>query len=501
MSHAIRMAVAIVALISVPLKTVAGPLRAGVGKVEITDRAAGPVHDPSFVRALVVKDDKSVAVIIAVDVVAVAEIGRLRNGYLESVRGRLERELGIAPGNVIVNASHCHSIVRADTDALTVEAVKKAWNGLVPVTVGCGSASETRISENRRLKLKDGSETDMRRSYSMPRDEDVAAVGPIDPQVGLFRLDREDGTPLGLVYNFACHPILNPPRVGNTADFSGYASSVIEECLGDGAVALFLQGCGGDINPIGYKDVYRPPSAETLGIMLGLTAFRAAKTIATKSDAELRVIHETLSLPRGADFERRIAAIEAERIRTMDSLKPTDINFKTFVPLYLQQKISSDFPGYYSQGYLHEKSQGRTELAGLDATNRASVEAYVANINAMERLTRLNVNHALLKKHLAQTQAAGKPTLDVETTGLRIGDFRLITFPGELTVEVGLAIKSSAAKPNTFVAGYTNGYIYYLPTESQRNNVGYAQEDCDTLVAPEWRKSFETKALEILGKL
>ncbi len=39
----------------------------------------------------------------------------------------------------------------------------------------------------------------------------------------------------------------------------------------------------------------------------------------------------------------------------------------------------------------------------------------------------------------------------------------------------------------TFVAGYTNGYIYYTPTADQRNNSGYAQEDCDTLVAPEWQ--------------
>ena len=29
-----------------------GPLRAGVAKLEITDRAAGPVNDPCFVKAL-----------------------------------------------------------------------------------------------------------------------------------------------------------------------------------------------------------------------------------------------------------------------------------------------------------------------------------------------------------------------------------------------------------------------------------------------------------------
>ena len=37
--------------------------------------------------------------------------------------------------------------------------------------------------------------------------------------------------------------------------------------------------------------------------------------------------------------------------------------------------------------------------------------------------------------------------------------------------------------------------------EVTRRNTGYAQEDCDVLVAPEWQKLFETKALEVLRGL
>ena len=85
--------------------------------------------------------------------------------------------------------------------------------------------------------------------------------------------------------------------------------------------------------------------------------------------------------------------------------------------------------------------------------------------------------------------------------GLRVGDFKLVTFPGELTVQVGLNIKSAVQDPHAFVAGYSNGYIYYTPTVQQRNNTGYAQEDCDSLVAPEWQKLFETKALSVLKGL
>ncbi len=499
--HSIHSIAILTAFLLAPLAAEADPIQAGVAKVEITDRDAGPVNDPSYVKALVLKEGRNIAVIVTVDAVAIGEIGRIGNGYLTKVRAQLQKELGIPPTNVLINASHCHSVVRGDTDALTVQAVKAAWRSMVPVRVGAGTGHEARISENRRLKMKDGSEVDMRRAYAMPRDDAVAGVGPIDPQIGLLRLDREDGKPLAVLYNFACHPIMNPPSTGNSADFPGFASKVIEESLGEGAIALFVQGCGGDINPVRYKDVQHPPSAEPLGTMLGLSVLRALKQIETKSSGELKILNEIIALPRGTDLERRIVAIQAEQSKLLTALKPTDINFKSFLPLFVQQKISPDFPSFYSQGYLHDQALGRQNLLKLDDANRRSVDAYLENIHAMERLTRLNVNLALLRQHLAHNQAAGKPTLDVEIAGVRIGDFTLVTFPGELTVEIGLNIKRRAPAPFTFVAGYCNGYIYYLPTQKQRGNTGYAQEDCDCLVAPEWHELFEAKALEILKSL
>jgi hypothetical protein len=77
----------------------------------------------------------------------------------------------------------------------------------------------------------------------------------------------------------------------------------------------------------------------------------------------------------------------------------------------------------------------------------------------------------------------------------------MATFPGELTVQIGLNIKQASPHRFTFVAGYTNGYIYYTPTSAQRLNTGYAQEDCDTLVAPEWQGLFEQRVAETLKGL
>ena len=479
----------------------AAALQAGVAKVDITDYDAGPVNDPSFVKALVFRDGAKQVVIITVDAVAIGGIGRITDDYLGKVRDQLKADPGIEPGNVFVNASHCHSIVRKDTAALTVQAVREAAKRLVPVKVGAGRGREDRIMENRRLKMKDGSEVDIRRAYSMPRDEDVAAAGPVDPEIGLLRVDRMDGRPLAVIYNFACHPIQSVPSGGNTADMIGFASKVIEENLGEGVLALFVQGCAGDINPAKYKDVHQPHDAEPLGNLLGLAAMRSLRKIETRADAPLRVLNETMSLPRAEDYAKRMSAIEAEQTKLLQSLRGTSLDFKAFLPLLIQYKLSGEFPAYYSHRYLNDRALGRDDLDKLDKNTRADLEAYLRNIDTMERLTRLQTNHRLLQMHKAQTDAAGSKTIEVEIGGLRIGDFTLITFPGELTVQIGLGLKKNAPGPFTFIAGYTNGYIYYLPTDEQRQNTGYAQEDCDCLIAPGWQKLFEDKARAFMVQL
>src|SRR5205085_9338977 len=118
---------------------------------------------------------------------------------------------------------------------------------------------------------------------------------------------------------------------------------------------------------------------------------------------------------------------------------------------------------------------------------------YVQNVLAMEKLTRVQTNLALLQKHQAANLAAGRKPIEVEVVALRVGEFVLVTFPGELTVEIGLGIKKTSPHKMTFVAGYTNGYIYYTPSARQLENVGGAQEDSDCLLAPAWQKLFEDK--------
>ncbi len=484
----------------VPSVSRGGELLAGAAKVDITDREAGPVNDPLYVKALVLRSRGTTTVIITVDAVAIGEIGRIKNDYLPNVRRDLKNELGIEPTHVFANASHCHGVVRNDVHKLTVQAVTQAMQHLVPVQIGVGVGHEDRISENRRLKLKSGKEIDVRHAYSMPPDDEVAEVGPIDPQIGVLRIDRLDGSTLAVVYNFACHPIQGVPSKGNTADIVGFASQVIEENLGPETIALFLQGCGGDINPVFYKDVDHPRSAEPLGHMLGLSTLKAVRQIECVANDRLTIIHDTLTLPRG-DRTERIAELESRQRQLLDSLRGTSLSLKTFLPLAVKYKLSEQYPSYYSHRYRHEETLGRDDLKKLDEENRRNIQAYIHNIHVMEELTRVKTNLALLRKHQARFIASGNRSVEVEVAGIRIGDFVLVTFPGELTVPIGLGIKARSPHRYTFVAGYTNGYIYYAPTAEQLLNVGGAQEDSDCILAPEWQAIFENHVQKLLEKL
>lgn len=497
-------------LLLVPLSLAAGllmvaaagaaELRAGAAKVDITSPDAGPVDGRLHVRALVLQHGDTIATLITLDVVAIGEIGHITNDYLPNVRARLESELGIPPASVLVNASHCHGIPCKDVEERTFQAVRQAQESMVPVRAGVGRGREDRIMENRRLRLKSGREVDVRHAYSLPPDEEVAGVGPVDPEIGILRLDREDGSTLAVVYNFACHPIQSVPGGKNTADMTGFSSEVIEDNLGKGAVALFVQGCGGDINPARYKAVDFPRHAEPLGNMLGLSTLKGVRQIECGTDDRLTIINQSLELPR-ADLASRIAAMESERERLLRTLRGTSLNLKTFLPLIVKYNLSGEYPAYYSHAYLQEQVFKREDLALLDAENRRNLQNYIRNIHTMEELTRLQTNLALLRKHEARAVAAGKRTIDVEVAALRVGEFVLVTFPGELTCQIGLNIKQASPHPQTFVAGYTNGYIYYSPTAEQLLNVGGAQEDSDCLLAPEWQAKFEGRVAELLKGL
>ena len=142
----------------------------------------------------------------------------------------------------------------------------------------------------------------------------------------------------------------------------------------------------------------------------------------------------------------------------------------------------------------------------------------------MEEITRLNENIRLLKMHAAKVEAAGgvDVPLEAEVLTIKIDGLVLTTFPvrvqadfwtqywiyldrvwplcgsvlvlwlqGELSVRIGLALKERSPHADTFITCYSNGYIFYSPTEEQLANPGAAQEDCDVMVGVGWQRLYE----------
>ena len=487
-------------------------LRAGVGKSDITTERKGVViNDPLYAKALVLDDGLTKVVIIAIDTTAIGGrkisqnmLDDVGENFLPDLRGRIEKDLSIPGCNVLVNASHTHPPGRmlcSDSEQVerTFDAVSRAVRNMEEVKIGSGKGREDRIVINRILRLKNGKHWTIRDTNPCPPDEEVAELGPVDPEIGIIRIDRMDGRPLAAVYNFACHPLSGVQGGRISAYLPGFASSVIEENLGDGAIALFLQGAGGDVVDILFKDISHPRTTEPLGTILGLSTLKAFRKIRTESDVRLKVISETVELPCRKDFDRVIESLKLEQAELLASLRFTTLNLKTFVPLYIKYALSPDYPADYSYRYLQEKSTGMDGFKLLDEANRGRIQKYINNIHAMEKLAKIQDDIATLEKHREITMEVGEDTVTAEVQGIRIGDCVLITSPAELLTEVGLNLKKASPCKKTFVVGFSNGYLHYGPPASYYGREGYEVTEC--FLAPEWQAIFEKKAIEIMHRI
>ena len=387
-----------------------------------------------------------------------------------------------------------------------VGGVKRASQNMAPARIGVGVGREDHVTMNRRLRMKDGTQWTIRRSTPSPADAEVAGLGPFDPQIGLLRVDTLDGKPLALVYNFAGHPYAGVPDGGATADYPGFASRVIEAAW-PGAVALFVQGAGGDVTPVGFKNLEVPQPTEALGRRLGLE-----HTGSGAGHFHRRTSHDSRAprngqFPRRTDVAERIKALTAEQDKILQFYTAAGpgaggnglaVNFKTFLPLYLNQALDPEHPSDASYVYQQEELTGQKGLQRLDAENKKRIEIYRQCIDKMDRLITIRTNLRLLQEHLDKHETG---PIVAEVQAMKIGDFVLVTFPGEPFVEVALHIKERSPFPKTFLAGYTNGEIegHYAPTADAYDKQAY--EDSCTDLAPQWQEIYERKALEMIRRL
>jgi hypothetical protein len=71
--------------------------------------------------------------------------------------------------------------------------------------------------------------------------------GPVDQDVPVLRVTGADGKEMAILFGYACHNT-TLPFYQWCGDHAGYAQEYIEAAH-PGAIALYMQGCGGDQNP------------------------------------------------------------------------------------------------------------------------------------------------------------------------------------------------------------------------------------------------------------
>jgi len=192
-------------------------------------KGAEGVHDDLHVRVAAFQLADVPLIICALEMLSVSD------STAAAVKDMVGRRLGIDGSYLLVCTTHTHSGPR-DSEGenwdrplaeLVADAVAEAWARRQPVKMACGYGFLYGISVNRRWLDR-----------------------PIDPAVGVIRVDDLEGRTVGLLTNFGLHGVvMGPDNYLISGDWPGAACRKLEQAL-DGAVCMMTQGGSGDVNPL-----------------------------------------------------------------------------------------------------------------------------------------------------------------------------------------------------------------------------------------------------------
>lgn len=315
-----------------------GQLRAGVAKVDITppiglvnmrasffkkarnEKPRG-VLDELYAKSLVLGDGITKVALVTLDLTDNHAI------FSAEIREMVESLTDIPAHNVLISATHNHSspgvgFVRftGEADAAylrevqrkTAGAVYAAWCDLKAAKIGValGEAPPELAGPCSRYWWFQGRDGDIinRRSPGLANFGDLQS--PVDRQIGVVRIDDAEGLAIAALLNYGCTPIcLGPNNVLVSAEYPGQATTVIEKELGSGAVALFFQGAGGDVDPVHSlpraeyletEDVLGSPMYDDMrrtGSIIAHEALKELKTTDTQSVGGLKCRSQVIELP------------------------------------------------------------------------------------------------------------------------------------------------------------------------------------------------------------
>jgi len=403
----------------------AGALRVGVGQADITPPCGLPhglwrlrtglavgVREPMLAQAVVFDDGRRQAALIAADL---AFAGRT---LTDAVRARVHELTGIPPEAVLLNASHNHSapnLPRSIRPAPSPETEPFArYEAVLPDLIAGAVYS---AFYGRRPALVGASAT---RAPGLGTNR-VHHERATDDAVPVLRIDGDDGRPMAVAAAFACHPIT---MAGHTllwhAEFPGPFRAAVQASL-PGATCLFLQGCGGDVGPWNYwfgNDDALPQTfahRDRLGSALADRVLALLPEIQTSAAAGVAAHARRFSLPR-----RRLPWPD-EEVQTLES-----------------------------------------RLAAL--AEPAYPEVWADDLHTMNSAQRfpLMYQRGAVAMYTDMVRRRDVP-VDVEVQAIAVGRAGFGGNPFELFNECGRRIRERSPFETTFVLGYCNDYLGYLP--------------------------------------
>jgi hypothetical protein len=260
----------------------------------------GKLHD-LWVKVLALEDPKGLrAVLITSDFQGIPK------GMSDRVFERLEKTFGLKRHQAMFAFSHNHCGPRLEDDlvdyypveAEQVALVNEYTAAMIERVVAVVGESLAALAPAH-LSLGEGTAT-FAVNRRNNRESEVAELlaqgkslkGPVAHAVPVVRVSRPDGDLAAVLFGYACHPT----TLGFTkwcGDYPGFAQLEIER-VHPGAMALFVNTCGGDQNPLPRRSV---ELCERYGHMLADAVEEGLKQRMKPISPSLVTAFETIELP------------------------------------------------------------------------------------------------------------------------------------------------------------------------------------------------------------
>lgn len=305
---------------------------AGTAKVEITPSEQDAVNlggqplrlrDPLYARVLVLKSETTSVAIVSLDLIVFASQkviteAKAKWGVDQVILCATHTHAAMAPRGLIIKPPTAPDWTRSNkgpgavvdwpglsadpwyaaTEDKVVAAIGRAMKSLFParLVAGKGPFESAYMAHNRRLVRPD-------RVLPLWENPDRRPTQPVDPTVGVLRVDDLSGKPRAFAVHYACHPVALMGAGVVSRDYPGAMVDHLEQELGSDCMAMFLQGASGDLDPYDLHNLRgenRFNIARQAGISLAKGALRVAATLKPQSDSlrpSLRVKESLLTIP------------------------------------------------------------------------------------------------------------------------------------------------------------------------------------------------------------